>query len=83
MNLNTETKIKSVTCLFLLNDGIQPASGGRVAENFEIKEERMMVWLMTIVMWLTSSGFGMVLLGAILLEICVLIVVFSTKNKDN
>lgn len=43
----------------------------------------MMVWLMTTVMWLTSSGFGMVLLGAILLEICVLIVAFSTKNKDN
>ena len=42
-----------------------------------------MVWLMTIVMWLTSSGFGAVLLGAVLLEIAVLIVAFGTKNKGD
>lgn len=42
-----------------------------------------MVWLMTILMWITSSGFGMVLLGTILLEICILIAAFSSKSKDN
>lgn len=42
-----------------------------------------MVWIATIWIWLTSSSFGMVLLGAILLEILVLIVAFSGKNKDN
>lgn len=42
-----------------------------------------MVWLMTILMWITSSGFGMVLLGAILLEICILIAAFISKSNDN
>lgn len=42
-----------------------------------------MVWLATIAMWITSSGFGMALIGAILLEICILIVAFSTQNKGD
>lgn len=56
---------------------------GIASRNFEIKEERTVVWIATIWIWLTSSSFGIVLLGAILLEILVLIVAFSNKNKDN
>ena len=45
-----------------------------------------MVWAATIWIWLTSSGFGIVLVGAVLvgavlLEIVILIAAFSTKKK--
>ena len=39
-----------------------------------------MVWVATIWMWLTSDGFGIMLGGAVLLEIVILIAVFNTKK---
>ena len=39
-----------------------------------------MVWAATIWIWLTSSGFGIMLVGAVLLEIVILIAAFNTKK---
>ena len=39
-----------------------------------------MVWSATIWMWLTSDGFGIMLVGAVLLEIVILIAAFNTKK---
>ena len=39
-----------------------------------------MVWAATIWMWLTSDSFGIMLVGAVLLEIAILIAAFSTKK---
>ena len=42
--------------------------------------KRKMVWAATIWMWLTSDGFGIMLVGAVLLEIVILIAAFNTKK---
>ena len=57
-----------------------PSPQGSEINTVRIEGKRKMVWAATIWMWLTSDGFGIMLVGAVLLEIVILIAAFNTKK---